>query len=156
MSKSPQNTPLHELQNEAIKTETLKELAEKLQEFSQTLLTLCRQNQTQDDFAESENSFSKEADQIRCYRIPAFMLKVEQETLKEHRADNLLDLLLKAYQSFYITSFLLRNFRDDEDVNGFTIQQIGEQLAYPLKILNRLCAIFGDYYPQTPAEGIAG
>lgn len=80
--------------------------------------------------------------------MPGFIVRYEQESLTQYQAKDLLGLLRKARDDFYSTSVLLRNFHEDNVVNGFMVQQIGERLEYPISMLTDLCGIFGDYKPQ--------
>lgn len=133
-----------------LNTETINELAEKLQEVAEALLTLGQEDPPEPDGEADENAPRppKEPDQIRCYRVPAYIVKDEQSALKEHKAENLLDFLQKAREEIYITAYLLRNFTDYEYVTGYTLNQIGEHFDRPLAMLNRLCSIFADYKPH--------
>lgn len=74
--------------------------------------------------------------------------------MAEHRATNLLDLLHKVHENFYVTYFLLRNFNDGEDVTGFQLQQISGQLEYPIRMLNRVCSLLGDLHPLSSDFGM--
>lgn len=132
--------------------ENVNELAEKLQEVAVALLTLAQEEPPEpDEEPEDETPRPpKEPDQIRCYRVPAYIVRDEQSALKEHKAENLLDFLQKAREEIYITAYLLRNFTDYEDVTGYTLNQIGEHFDRPLAMLNRLCSIFADYKLQRP------
>ena len=132
--------------------ETINELADKLQEVAEALLALGHEDPPEPDDETDEETPGprppKEPDQIRCYRVPAFIAKIEQKTLKEYKAENLLDFLQKAREEIFITAFLLRNFADYEDVTGYTLNQIGEHFERPLAMLNRLCSIVADYKPH--------
>ncbi len=141
---TPSTTPLN--------TETINGLAEKLQEVAKALLSLGQEDLSEpdDEIDEDAPRPPKEPDQIRCYRVPAFIAKVEQKALKEYKAENLLDFLQKAREEIFITAFLLRNFADYEDVTGYTLNQIGEHFERPLAMLNRLCSIVADYKPHPP------
>jgi len=120
---------------------TIISLSEKFIEFLQAL-----QNVNQEEPPESAHQeASKKPDHIRCYRVPAFITRHEEEALTKYRTKNLLELLRKARDDFYLTSILMQNFHEDNEINGFTVQQIGERLDYPIRMLNDLCGIFADY-----------
>ncbi len=135
-----------------LNTETINDLAEKLQEVAEALLALGQEDSSAPDDETDEDAprLPKEPDQIRCYLVPAYIVKEEQSALNEHKAENLLDFLQKAREEIYITAYLLRNFTDYEDVTGYTLNQIGEHFDRPLAMLNRLCSIFADYKPHPP------
>lgn len=135
-----------------LNTETINKLAEKLQEVAEALLAFGQEGPPELEGESDDDAPGppKEPDQIRCYRVPSHIIQVEQETLKEHKAEDLLDFLHKAHEEIYLTVYLLRNFNYDEDVTGFTLNRIGEHFERPLAMLNRLCSIFGDFKPHPP------
>lgn len=128
-------------------SETINTLAEKLQEVAQRLLELSREEMPASDPDESPKP-SKEPDQIRCYRVPGFMVLEEREILDEYRAEDVVDLIRKARDDFSITSLFMRRFSDDYSIDGFTVQHIGESMARPIAMLNKACSICADYEPQ--------
>jgi len=132
--------------NATLNPAQLNALAEKFKELAQAIKALS-QTESPEPISEEISKKSKEPDQIRCYRVPGFIVRYEQETLTEHRAADLLGLLRKARDDFHTTSTLLQNFHEDNLIDGFTVQQIGESLDHPLRMLNELCGIFADYKP---------
>lgn len=126
---------------------TMNALAEKLQEVAQTILNLSQDSPTIPDPAEFPERV-KEPDQIRCYRVPGFMVLEEQAILNEYKAEDVVDLIRKARDDFSITSLFMRRFSDDYNIDGFTVQHIGESMARPIAMLNKACSIFADYEPQ--------
>jgi hypothetical protein len=131
--------------------ETINSITEKLQDLTQTFLDLDQANSMGAAPREIPPK-QKEADQIRCYRVPGHIVEDEREALNVHQAKNILDFLQKARDEFQITSFLLRNFDDCTTVSGGTLQQIGEHLDRPIDMLTWLCSIFADYHPQSLVE----
>ncbi|UQZ87913.1 hypothetical protein C4J81_01235 [Deltaproteobacteria bacterium Smac51] len=128
-----------------ISPETINDFTEKLQELTEAVLALSQPSST----TEEPPHKKKEPDQIRCYRVPGRVVREEQESLIEYKADNLLDILQKAHNEFFIISYLLRNFNECEDVAGEIMYQIGEHMAHPIDMLSRLCGMFVDYHPQS-------
>ena len=126
---------------------TMNALAEKLQEVAQTILDLSKDYPTVPD-PEASPERVKEPDQIRCYRVPGFMVLEEQAILNEYKAEDVVDLIRKARDDFSITSLFMRRFSDDYNIDGFTVQHIGETMARPIAMLNKACSIFADYEPQ--------
>ena len=127
--------------------EIISDLTDKLNELVQAL-QIFNQEEAPEPPHEEIPKKPKRPDQIRCYRIPGFITRYEEEALTKYRAENLLELLRKARDDFYLTSTFMRNFHEDNQINGFMIQQIGERLDYPIRMLNDLCGIFADYKSQ--------
>lgn len=126
-------------------------LTEKFNEFIQALQNL---NQVEEPAPASQDipKKPKKPDQTRCYRVPGFITLREEEAVTNYRVKNLLELLRKARDDFYLTSIFLRSFHEDNEINGFMVQQIGERLDYPIRMLNDLCGIFADYKPHNQAR----
>ena len=66
--------------------------------------------------------------ELRCYRVPSYMLKYEEDVLDAHRAKDLSGLLGKVYDDLYVTAYLMEHFGEAEDLDGFTIHLIGSSL----------------------------
>ena len=124
--------------------ETINALAEKLQEFTHALLALGH-NDPPASTPPNTPPKPKEPDQIRCYRVPGFIVRCEREALEQHQVPDLVEFLRKARNDFHLTSVFLQNFPEDSELKGFFVQQIGERLTYPIGMLNDLCSIFADY-----------
>ena len=90
--------------------------------------------------------------EIRCYRVPDFILEEEQEMLRQLDATDWKDLFYKVHDQLYTTIFLLKHFDDGEEVDGYTLNLIGETLGLHLDMLSRLCSIVSDFDPVEPAE----
>ena len=149
MSNQSQHVQPSAQPNVTLSPETFRILAEKAQEFTQALLALNPEAPPDSQSLEIPKK-EKEPDQIRCYRVPSYIVRDEKKAMRQYRAKDLLNLLQKAREDFHITSYLLKNFSDCESVDGYTLQQIGEHLEQPIRILTRLCSIFADYKPHKP------
>ena len=147
MSNQSQSARTAERSETPFSPESIKSLTAKLLELSE-YLTAHDQGEPPEPAPQEARSQLKEADQIRCYRVPGFIVQDEREVLAEHQASDLLALLRKAREDVFLTSFLLQNFYEYVNVTGATLQQIGEHLDYPVRILNQLCSILVDYHPQ--------
>ena len=90
--------------------------------------------------------------ETRCYRVPDFILEEEQEMLRQLDATDWKDLFYKVHDQLYTTMFLLKHFDDGTEVDGCTLNLIGETLALHLDMLSRLCSIVSDFDPVEPAE----
>jgi|GEM_PF-1674245 hypothetical protein len=152
MSKKSQGVLPETQPATTLSPETIEALKGKMMEFFQALSPPEEEEPDSPETPAFKSSPQEnEPDQIRCYRVPGFIAREEQATMREHRATDLLDLLHKAHENFFITSFLLRNFDLDEEVTGFRLQQIGLQLEYPIRMLNRACSLLGDFRPVPSA-----
>ena len=98
--------------NATLNPTQLNALAEKFKELAQAIQAIS-QTESPKPISEEIPKKPKEPDQIRCYRVPGFIVRYEQETLTEHRAADLLGLLRKARDDFHTTSTLLQNFHED-------------------------------------------
>jgi len=133
--------------------EVLSSLADKLQAAAKALLTLTRTLEPPDPDS-IPNQYSKEPpepDQIRCFLVPGFIVKQENEILRRYRAENLVEFLKMARDDFTLTSMFMRGFHDDLEIDGPTVQHIGESLARPLAMLSQACALLTDFTPQPEA-----
>ena len=148
MSEQSQSVQPSEQASATINPATINFLTEKFNEFIQSLQDLSPPEEPEPVHQDAPKK-PKRPDQFRCYRVPGFITRYEDEALAKYRAENLLALLRKARDDFYLTSTFMRNFHEDNEINGFMIQQMGERLDYPIRMLNDLCGIFADYKPQT-------
>lgn len=90
--------------------------------------------------------------ELRCYRVPSYMLKYEEDVLDAHRAKDLSGLLGKVYDDLYVTAYLMEHFGEAEDLDGFTIHVIGSSLQSSLHVLSKVCSVFADFRPANPPE----
>ena len=88
--------------------------------------------------------------ELRCYRVPSYMLKYEEDVLDAHRAKDLSGLLGKVYDDLYVTAYLMEHFGEAEDLDGFTIHLIGSSLQSSLHVLSKVCSVFADFRPVPP------
>ena len=85
--------------------------------------------------------------ELRCYRVPSYMLKYEEETLAAHKAEDLSGLLDKVHDDLYVTAYLMEHFNDGEDIDGFTVQLIGDRLQTSVHVLSKVCSVLADFRP---------
>ena len=85
--------------------------------------------------------------ELRCYRVPSYMLKYEEETLAAHKAEDLSGLLDKVHDDLYVTAYLMEHFEDGEDIDGFTVQLIGDRLQTSVHVLSKVCSVLADFRP---------
>ena len=140
------------------------DLAEKLQQAAQALLAFAAKEQPEpaqrDTAAGREDrdrlvALSPKAagpagevpHELRCYRVPSYMLKYEEETLAAHKAEDLSGLLDKVHDDLYVTAYLMEHFNDGEDIDGFTVQLIGDRLQTSVHVLSKVCSVLADFRP---------
>lgn len=108
-----------------------------------------------DSPADASGALHEEAsDEVRCYAVPAFIVREERQVLRMHKAENLHVLLNKVYDDLYTTAMLMRHFDESQQVHGFSIQMMGEHLLSSLKVLNTLCSLLADFdlLPEPTAD----
>ena len=147
MSQPSQSVQSPAPPNVTLNPETIKTLTEKLFEFAQALAAL-NQEEPPEPIPPDVPGPAEEDDQIRCYRVPSFMVAEEREILSAYQAEDVVELLQKARDDFSLTTLFMRRFQDDFAIDGPTVQHIGESLARPLVMLNKACSILVDYEPQ--------
>lgn len=145
MSQSSQNSSSSISDPKVISNSTL--LVEKLQETAQALLAYKQDLTTSSAHAASDLSPEKRPPEFRTYRIPGFMVDEEREMLKWYKADNWQEMFNKTYDQLYTMALLMQNFEAGEDVDGFSVQLMGNSLMVPLDMLSRLCSLVADFRP---------
>lgn len=89
MSQKSQNPHQSSPHNITINSEALNNLAATLQDAAQALLSLrwdeAPEPNSQAEMAEPEAT--KEAEQIRCYRVPGYIIQDEREALDLYKAE---------------------------------------------------------------------
>ena len=128
-------------------------LAERLQETLKNLLVLCQQSQqaaspgvelgAQDAAKDTEQE--KVPHETRCYQIPGNILDEEQEMLEFYKAEDWQELFNKAHDQIYATVLLMERIPAEEDIDGFSITLIAENLMMPLRMLSKLCSLIADF-----------
>lgn len=131
------------------------DLAEKLQQAAQALLAFAAKEQPEPAQRDAAAAASPKAagpagevpHELRCYRVPSYMLKYEEETLAAHKAEDLSGLLDKVHDDLYVTAYLMEHFNDGEDIDGFTVQLIGDRLQTSVHVLSKVCSVLADFRP---------
>ena len=132
------------------------ELAAKLQDTAQALLAFCRATPNAESAVEDsaivKNSAAestkakKRPDETRVYRLPGFIVDEERRMLEAYKAEDWQEMLHIMHCQFQAVATLMRHFDEEEDVNGFFLNQIAESLLLPaLDMLNRLCSLVADF-----------
>lgn len=128
-------------------------LAEKLQEAVKGLLVFCQQSQQPDppgvaldgQDADEDAEQEKTPYETRCYRIPGNILDEEQEMLEFYKAEDWQELFNKAHDQIYATVLLMERIPAEEEIDGFSITLIAENLMIPLRMLSKLCSLIADF-----------
>jgi hypothetical protein len=132
--------------------EVLISLADKLQATAKALVALTHEFEPPCPDSSLSDNLNKmpEPDQIRHFLVPGFIVRQEKEILRQFRAESLVDFLKMARDDFSLTTMFMRSFHDDLEIDGPTVQHIGESLARPLAMLNKACSLFNDFELQMP------
>lgn len=85
--------------------------------------------------------------ETRCYELPGNILEEEREMLAFYRAENWQELLNKAHDQMYAMVLLMERVPADEEIDGFSITLIAENLMMPLRMLSKLCSLIADFRP---------
>jgi len=115
------------------------ELAEKLQATAQALLAISSTTE--------EKGQEPPPPEIRSYSIPGFAVKKEREMLQLLKAESWQDILDTIYDQLYTVALLMQHFKADKEIDGFSIQQMGNALMAPLTMLNSLCSLVVEFQP---------
>lgn len=148
-SQPPSSTPSPSLPS-LIELATL---AEKLQEAVKSLLVFCRQTQQAESFglefgaqnADEDTEQEKTSCETRCYRIPANILDEEREMLEFYKVENWQELFNKAHDQIYATVLLMERIPAEEEIDGFSITLVAENLMMPLRMFSKLCSLIADF-----------
>ena len=121
------------------------ELAEKLQSTAQALLAFGSSVGT--NTKDEPSSEEKSPPEIRSFSIPGFMVAEERQMLELLKAENWQGMFDKTYEQLYTMALLMQHFEADEEIDGFSIQLMGNTLMAPLDMLSRLCSLIADFRP---------
>lgn len=120
------------------------ELAEKLQATAQALLAFGSSVATEPD-DEPPPVEEKAPPVIRSFYIPRFIVAKEKQMLELLKAENWQDMFDKTYEQLYTMALLMQHFEADEEIDGFSIQLMGNTLMAPVDMLSRLCSLVADF-----------
>lgn len=136
-------------------------LAEKLQAAAQALLEFgsTRQAAAQDTAGdestppetapklapESSSDRPASAYEVRTYRLPQYILRDERKLLDMTSADELLDVLHKAYGHLHGIAILMKQYHPEENLCGFELNDIAEALSLPLHWLDSLSSVLSGF-----------
>lgn len=127
------------------------ELAEKLLSTAQALLAFSSPAVTEPD-DEPPPAEEKTPPELRTFHIPGFMVDEEKEMLELLKAENWQHMFDKTYEQLYTMALLMQHFEVDEEVDGFSVQLMGNTLMAPLDMLSRLCSLIADFRPASEVD----
>lgn len=127
------------------------ELAEKLQSTAQALLAFSSSAVTEPD-NEPPPAEEKTPSELRTLHIPGFMVDEEKEMLELLKAENWQHMFDKTYEQLYTMALLMQHFEVDEEVDGYSVQLMGNTLMVPLDMLSRLCSLIADFRPASEVD----
>lgn len=128
-------------------------LAHSLQDIARVLLTRGQDGSEQCNTLRSEPAATqtRSRPEIRMYSVADYILKEEQALLAAYQAEDWQELFQVARGRFETICTLMRHFHEDQEISGFLLQQIAENLMLPnLELLNRLCSLVADF--RAPEE----
>lgn len=120
-------------------------LADKLQETADALRSLCRTAHPKSDHHEEAQDSTKPLGEYRSYHLPHYILSEEAEVLKYYRCKTIADAFNSIHTELHLTSLLLKDYSLDKDMDGFTLQLLGEHLSRPLNMLSKACSVLADF-----------
>ncbi len=128
-------------------------LAAQLQQTAQALLHGLQTGTSDVGDADACPTVSgKRPPEYRTYRIPGHMVAEERKLLAMYQADSWQEMFNKAYDQLYTMALLMRHFKTEEELDGYSVQLLGETLMVPLRLFDRLCALVADFRLQTEDE----
>lgn len=83
--------------------------------------------------------------EVRAYRIPRYILRDERKLLEMTGADELLDVLHKAYGHLHCLTILMKQYNPGENLCGFEVNDIADALSLPLRWLGSLISTFSGF-----------
>ena len=84
-------------------------------------------------------------DEIRCVRLPYYIVRREYELLQQHKLDKFAHLVNRVYEDLYTTILLMRHIDESTELTGFELRLISEHLSRPLNLLNSICSQLADF-----------
>lgn len=80
------------------------------------------------------------------------MVDEEKEMLELLKAENWQHMFDKTYEQLYTMALLMQHFEVDEEVDGYSVQLMGNTLMVPLDMLSRLCSLIADFRPASEVD----
>ena len=84
-------------------------------------------------------------DELRCFRLPHYIVRQEYALLQQHKKESFFQLLDSVYDDFLTTILLMRNFDDGAHLSGFQVHLISNHLSRPLDMLSYICSQLADF-----------
>ena len=149
-SRSSPSTPCFSSPDLAALAEKLRDTAEALLSFAQAIP---RERHATDNCTDEAADNSKgQSDpegrpyEVRSYPLSEAVLEQEREMLEAHKAENWQAVLHMLRARFETITLLLKHFDMGEEIDGFSLNQIAENLLEPiLDMLNKLCSLVVDF-----------
>lgn len=86
-------------------------------------------------------------DELRCFRLPHYIVRQEYALLQQHKKESFFQLLDSVYDDFLATILLMRNLDDGAHLSGFQLHLISNHLSRPLDLLSYICSQLADFEP---------
>jgi len=84
-------------------------------------------------------------DEIRCFRIPDFIVKLEYNLCCHYKQENLVDLADTVRDDLLSITLLMKHFDASVDISGDDLHLLAGCLSRPLNVLQEVCAQLADY-----------
>lgn len=84
-------------------------------------------------------------DEIRCYRLPSYIVEQEYKLLRSHQQNEFSYVVEQVYDELATTIMLMRNFNMSAEFSIFDLHMIGENLSRPLGTLRIICSQLADF-----------
>ena len=84
-------------------------------------------------------------DELRCFRLPHYIVRQEYALLQQHKKEKFFHLLDSVYDDLYTTTLLMRNCDDSAHISGFELHLISDTLSRPLDLLSHICSQLADF-----------
>ncbi|MFR8275607.1 MAG: hypothetical protein ACLU98_04440 [Desulfovibrio fairfieldensis] len=82
-----------------------------------------------------------------CCLLPRTVVYAEIRRNAAAHSRGLSGLLDKVHDDLYVTAYLMEHFEDGEDIDGFTVQLIGDRLQTSVHVLSKVCSVLADFRP---------
>ncbi|MBB5143112.1 hypothetical protein [Desulfovibrio intestinalis] len=94
-----------------------------------------------------ENAYARGEfhDELRCFRLPHYIVRQEYALLQQHKKESFFQLLDSVYDDFLATILLMRNLDDGAHFSGFQLHLISNNLSRPLDLLSCICSQLADF-----------
>ena len=113
--------------------------------------TITSPSQSLSDFSELAEKLQSTAQALLAFSSSA-VTEPEKEMLELLKAENWQHMFDKTYEQLYTMALLMQHCEVDEEVDGYSVQLMGNTLMVPLDLLSRLCSLIADFRPASEVD----